>query len=182
MAKCLSCQIYTKLCASRRRGCHDSYRTFRNAAVDPDSTQPYLILVCLAKSSADSMGDSILSTVRNAAKLAVYEDIMINVKNHHIPATIRVEMALKTKTSCWNSWTRKTTTSGNLLRGEVTALLHKRANSEPHWVDQAEFVDQDLRFLSTGMRVVPLIRTEPVKIKVSQQTLSWMVQGVLMAL
>ena len=98
MAKCLSCQIYTKLCAGR--GCHDSYRTFRNAAVDPDSTQPYLILVCLAKSSADSMGDSILSTVRNAAKLAVYEDIMINVKNHHIPATIRVEMALKTKTSC----------------------------------------------------------------------------------
>ena len=98
MAKYLSCQIYTKLCAGR--GCHDSYRTFRNAAVDPDSTQPYLILVCLAKSSADSMGDSILSTVRNAAKLAVYEDIMINVKNHHIPATIRVEMALKTKTSC----------------------------------------------------------------------------------
>jgi hypothetical protein len=40
------------------------------------------------------MGDSILSTVRNAAKLAVYDDIMISVKNHQIPATMRVEMAL----------------------------------------------------------------------------------------
>jgi hypothetical protein len=32
--------------------------------------------------------------VRNAAKLAVYEDIMISVKNHHMPATILVETAL----------------------------------------------------------------------------------------
>ena len=41
------------------------------------------------------MGDSILSTVRKAARLAVYEEIMMRVKNHHIPATIRVEIALK---------------------------------------------------------------------------------------
>ena len=47
------------------------------------------------KSSADSMGDSILSTVRKAARLAVYEEIIMRVKNHHIPATIRVEIALK---------------------------------------------------------------------------------------
>jgi len=47
------------------------------------------------KSSADSIGDSILSTVRKAAKLAVYEDIMMRVKNHHIPATIRVDIALE---------------------------------------------------------------------------------------
>ena len=40
------------------------------------------------------MGDSILSTVRKAAKLAVYELIMMRVKNHHMPATIRVEIAL----------------------------------------------------------------------------------------
>ena len=45
--------------------------TLKNARVDPDSRQPYLILVCLARSSADSMGDSILSTVRKAARLAV---------------------------------------------------------------------------------------------------------------
>ena len=69
--------------------------TLKNALVDPDSKQPYLILVCLAKSSADSIGDSILSTVRKAAKLAVYELIMIKVKNHHIAAIIRVETDLK---------------------------------------------------------------------------------------
>lgn len=40
------------------------------------------------------MGESILSTVRNAAKLAVYDEIIIKVKNHHIPATILVETAL----------------------------------------------------------------------------------------
>ena len=75
---------------------HQSLFTLKNAPVDPDSTQPYLILVCLAKSSADSIGDSIRSTVKKAAKLAVYEEIIIKVKNHHIPATIRVDMALKT--------------------------------------------------------------------------------------
>lgn len=41
------------------------------------------------------MGESILSTVKNAARFAVYDEIMINVKNHHMPATIRVETALK---------------------------------------------------------------------------------------
>ena len=55
----------------------------------------------LARSSADSMGDSILSTVRKAAKLAVYEEIMMRVKNHHNAAIILVEKALKKK--IWNS-------------------------------------------------------------------------------
>ena len=68
--------------------------TLKNARVDPDSRHPYLILVCLAKSSADSIGDSILSTVRKAARLAVYELIMIKVKNHHIAAIILVETDL----------------------------------------------------------------------------------------
>jgi len=40
------------------------------------------------------MGDSILSTVRKAAKFAVYEEIIIKVKNHHIPATILVDIDL----------------------------------------------------------------------------------------
>lgn len=62
--------------------------------VEPSRTAPYSILVCLAKSSAESIGESILSTVRKAAKLAVYEEIMISVKNHHIPPTILVERAL----------------------------------------------------------------------------------------
>lgn len=62
--------------------------------MDPPRNAPYLILVCLARSSALSMGESMRSTVRKAARLAVYEEIMIRVKNHHIPATIRVETAL----------------------------------------------------------------------------------------
>jgi hypothetical protein len=71
--------------------------TRKNAAVDPPLRAPYLILVCLARSSALSIGESILSTVKKAAKLAVYDDIMIRVKNHHIPATMRVETALKSE-------------------------------------------------------------------------------------
>jgi hypothetical protein len=35
-----------------------------------------------------------LAAVRKAARLAVYEEIMMRVKNHHMPATIRVEIAL----------------------------------------------------------------------------------------
>jgi len=68
--------------------------TLKKAAVDPPLSAPYLIFVCLAKSSADSMGESMRSTVRKAARLAVYEEIMMRVKNHHMPATIRVETAL----------------------------------------------------------------------------------------
>ena len=56
-----------------------------------------MLPVHLARSSADSIGDSILSTVRKAARLAVYELIIIKVKNHHMPATILVEMALGKK-------------------------------------------------------------------------------------
>lgn len=40
------------------------------------------------------MGDSIRSTVRKAAKLAVYEEMMMRVKNHQMPPTIRVDRAL----------------------------------------------------------------------------------------
>ena len=68
--------------------------SLKKARVDPDSRQPYLILVCLARSSADSMGDSILSTVRNAAKLAVYEEVTTRMNSHHIVAMIRVDTDL----------------------------------------------------------------------------------------
>jgi hypothetical protein len=47
-----------------------------------------------ARSSADSMGVAILSTVRKAARLAVYELMMMRVKNHQMPPTMRVEAAL----------------------------------------------------------------------------------------
>merc|ERR1719209_1368091 len=63
----------------------------KKALVEPDSKQPYLILVCLARSSADSMGDSILSTVRKAARLAVYEEVTTRMNSHHIVAMIRVD-------------------------------------------------------------------------------------------
>lgn len=41
------------------------------------------------------MGDTILSTVRKAARLAVYEEMMIRVKNHHTPPTIRPDRDLE---------------------------------------------------------------------------------------
>lgn len=62
--------------------------------VAPSLTTPYSILVCLAMSSAESTGESILSTVRKAAKLAVYDDMMMSVKNHQIPPMILVDRAL----------------------------------------------------------------------------------------
>lgn len=61
--------------------------TRKKARVLPPLSAPYLIFVCFDKSSALSMGESILSTVRKAARLAVYDEIMIRVKNHQIPAT-----------------------------------------------------------------------------------------------
>lgn len=73
----------------------EKFESRKKAAVEPPPKAPYLILVCLAKSSALSMGESIRSTVRKAAKLAVYDEIMINVKNHQMPATILVETALQ---------------------------------------------------------------------------------------
>lgn len=68
--------------------------TLKKVMVAPSSTAPYSIFVCLAKSSAESMGDSMRSTVRKAARLAVYEEMMISVKNHQMPPTILVERAL----------------------------------------------------------------------------------------
>jgi hypothetical protein len=70
-----------------------SIGTLKKVIVDPPYIVPYLISVCLAKSSAFSMGDFIRSTVRKAAKLAVYDEIKINVKNHQMPLTIRVDRA-----------------------------------------------------------------------------------------
>ena len=62
----------------------------------PDSTTPYLISVCLARSSADSIGDCMRSTVRNAARLAVYDEMMMSVKNHQTLPTIRPDIDLNT--------------------------------------------------------------------------------------
>lgn len=68
--------------------------TLKKSDVVPPSYVPYLIFVCLARSSAESIGVFILSTVRKAAKLAVYEDMMIKVKNHQTLPTIRPDTDL----------------------------------------------------------------------------------------
>lgn len=70
-------------------------RTWKKACVDPPAIHPYFILFCWARSLALVMVSSIRFTVRKAARLAVYEEIIMRVKNHHIPATMRVEMALE---------------------------------------------------------------------------------------
>ena len=85
---------------------HPDPATLKKVIVAPSSTTPYRILVCLARSSAESMGDSILSTVRKAARLAVYEEMMMRVKNHQMPPTIRVERALgmSSDPGVWGRW------------------------------------------------------------------------------
>jgi ABC-type lipoprotein release transport system permease subunit len=45
--------------------------------------------VCAAKSSGELIGVAILSTVKYAAKFAVYDEINIKVKNHQTAPTIR---------------------------------------------------------------------------------------------
>ena len=68
--------------------------TLKKVMVDPAYIVPYLISLCLERSSAFSIGDVILSTVRKAARLAVYEEIIMRVKNHQIALTRRVELDL----------------------------------------------------------------------------------------
>ena len=69
------------------------WHTLKNVMVEPPLIVPYLISVCLARSAADSMGDFMRSIVRNEVKFAVYVEMMISVKNHQVPLTIRVDGA-----------------------------------------------------------------------------------------
>ena len=69
--------------------------TSKNSIVDPPLLMPYSIWVCFARSSAPLIGVSILSTVRKAAKLAVYEHIKMRANNHHTPPTILPEIDLQ---------------------------------------------------------------------------------------
>ena len=68
--------------------------TLKNSSVDPPLCTPYWILVCAARSSADLMGEIMLWVVRKAAKLAVYDEITMRVKNHHTPPMIRPDIDL----------------------------------------------------------------------------------------
>lgn len=70
--------------------------TWKKVLVDPDSSMPYAISVCLARSSAESTGCSMRSIVRKAARLAVYDVMMISTKNHHAPPMTRPATDLST--------------------------------------------------------------------------------------
>ena len=72
-----------------KKSANAEHLTLKNSLVDPESTIPYWISVCLARSSAESIGVSMRSMVRNAARLAVYDEMMMSVKNHHALPMIR---------------------------------------------------------------------------------------------
>lgn len=68
--------------------------TRKKSQVEPWDNVPYCTSVCEARSSGELIGATILSTVRKAARLAVYEEIRIRVKNHHTLPTIRPDIDL----------------------------------------------------------------------------------------
>ena len=61
---------------------HIIYHIYQSKAEDAKGWQ---ILTCLERSSAELMGATMRSTVRKAARLAVYEEIKIKEKNHQTP-------------------------------------------------------------------------------------------------
>ena len=69
----------------------EKFELRKKASVEPDLRQPYGIFVCFDKSSADSIGLTIRSTVKKAAKLAVYDETSIRMKNHQLAAKTRVD-------------------------------------------------------------------------------------------
>ena len=72
-----------------------SVDTLKKVKVVPEPKHPYLTLSCPGKSVALLMLTSKSWTMRKVAKLAVYEETMINVNSHQNPATIRVEAHLR---------------------------------------------------------------------------------------
>jgi len=69
--------------------------TSKKALLEPESRVPYLMRVCLTRSSADLIGVNMRSTVRKAAKLAVYVEMSISVKNHQELPAIRPDKDLQ---------------------------------------------------------------------------------------
>lgn len=89
--------VKTPLSKTEKKTPNEQECTLKNSIVEPPNMVPYWISVCLTRSSALFIGVSIFSTVRNAARFAVYDDIMIRVKNHHTDPTILPENDLQTK-------------------------------------------------------------------------------------
>lgn len=138
--------------------------TRKKAKVEPEPTKPYLIFVWLARSSTDEMGDSVRSTVRKAAKLAVYDEIIIIVKNHQMPATIRVDVALQSfhLYKDWN-WRKMIKKWIFLLWSQIAALLHERTDCEPSAVLEIESILQFFRIGIARMWIDPFKRRQSIR-------------------
>jgi len=60
----------------------ESMGTLKNSSVVPEPTAPYLMCVLRESSSTSLKGRLLFSTVRKAARLAVYDETTMSVKNH----------------------------------------------------------------------------------------------------
>jgi hypothetical protein len=69
--------------------------TLKKLIVEPLFFAPYLMISWLASSLTFLNGVAVVSMVRKAAKLAVYDETIMRVKNHQILATMRVDIALQ---------------------------------------------------------------------------------------
>lgn len=83
---------------------------------------------------------------------------MMSVKNHHSPATIRVDVALEFEYTLLHHYFVILRKDIWLPWHDVTTLLHQRSDSEPHGIQNGKVVLQNVRLLSTRMWVVPLVR------------------------
>jgi hypothetical protein len=129
--------------------------TLKKLAVAPPLLAPYLISVCSDNSFTLLNGVTRVSTVRKAAKLAVYDDTMISVKNHHTPAAVLVEIPLETKSSNGVKIERDCA-----HRSNFRPLLHQAPDGKPETVPDAELVDEVLGFFDARERIGPLARRE----------------------
>lgn len=95
-----------------------------------------------------------VSTVKNAARFAVYDETIIRMKNHHTPAAILVEIPLKPITI-----ENKISKQAIQLHGcYFRPLLHQTSYRKPQRISYAELVDQELWFFNARVRVGPFAR------------------------
>lgn len=66
--------------------------TLKNSMVEPVAIVPYCTSRCDTKSSTELIGVAMRSIVNSAAKLAVYDETRMNVKNHQTALTMRPDI------------------------------------------------------------------------------------------
>jgi hypothetical protein len=81
----------------------------------------------------------------------MYELVTIIAKNHHIDAAILDEIPLH------SNLIQICTITDNLLRNEVTTLVHDGTKSEPETVLQVPNILQLLRFFIARVRILPVV-------------------------